>query len=97
MTRRAPSRKFGIIDAWWHGAAISQSAGGREETPPSARDHDIARREMFLGVVNNRPHALGDGLLIVADSLGRGQHGRSLQSESPWPLDRQVTDGREPF
>ena len=25
-------------------------------------------------------------LLILADSLGRGRHGRSLQSELPWPL-----------
>jgi hypothetical protein len=29
---------------------------------------------------------LKQSLLIVADSLGRGQHGRSLQSELPWSL-----------
>ena len=29
---------------------------------------------------------LKQSLLIVADSPGRGQHGRSLQSELPWPL-----------
>jgi hypothetical protein len=29
---------------------------------------------------------LKESLLTVADSLGRGQHGRSLQSELPWLL-----------
>jgi hypothetical protein len=34
---------------------------------------------------------LKQSLLIVADSLGRGQHGRSLQSELPWPSSDRST------
>ena len=62
---------FGIVDAGRHGAVLREVTRHGQQPPPRAGDHDVARRQMLLGVIHDRPHAFRDRLILhhdVADS-----------------------------
>src|ERR1700722_9191077 len=50
---------FGIVDAGRHRAVIGETARHVEKPPPRARDHDVARCKVFLGMIDDRAHAFG--------------------------------------
>jgi hypothetical protein len=62
----------------WHGSDSRVRFGCVRLTQGTCRNAlEALRRLIFFRQ---------QSLLILADSLGRGQHGRSLQGELPWPL-----------
>ncbi len=63
---------LGIVDAGRHGAAVGECPCSVEQAPPRPRDHHVARREMFLGVIDDRPHAFRDGLVLHHDVTDAG-------------------------
>src|SRR5580698_1157400 len=63
---------FGVVDAGRHGAFLRKAARDVEQPPPRARDHDVARRQMLLGVIDDRAHAFGHGLVLDHDVADAG-------------------------
>jgi hypothetical protein len=48
---------------------VAQRAGRHQQAPARPRDHLIRWRQMLEGVVGDRPHALGDGLILQMDAV----------------------------
>src|SRR5262245_60174914 len=49
-------------------ALVPQRLGCPDQTQAGADDHDVARAEVFLRAIIDRPHALGDGLVLEDDA-----------------------------
>src|SRR5215467_11583747 len=63
---------LGIVDPGWHRAVLGKGAGDGQEPAARACDHDVARRQMLLGVIDDRPHAFGDSLVLHHDVADAG-------------------------
>src|SRR6185437_12963474 len=59
----------GVFGAWRPHTAVAQRARRRQQAAAGARDHLIRRREMFESMIQNRPHAFGDGLILQMNAL----------------------------
>src|SRR5579871_3274602 len=62
------------IDAWIlragrGDALIAQRTRGHQQTAAGAGDHLVRWREMLPGMVDDRPHAFGDGLVLQMDTI----------------------------
>src|SRR3569833_1503546 len=61
-----------VVDTRLNIALLCEITCGRQKTPPCSRDHDVTRSKMFLCVINDRSHALRNGLVLHHDVANTG-------------------------
>src|SRR6185295_17772191 len=67
-----------ILGAGRHDPTLAQSAGGHQQASARARDHLVGGRQMLAGVVDDRTHTFGDGLILEVDALDAAVDGIAL-------------------
>src|SRR5215468_3887188 len=53
-----------VVGAWRHDPLVAQCACCHRQASAGARDHLIGWRQMLPFVIDNRPHAFGDRLVL---------------------------------
>src|SRR5262245_43333162 len=75
---RALPIDLGLIDAGRHDSAITQAPGRVEHAPARADDHRVRRPQVLLSPIDDRSHALGDGLVLLVDACDAREALRTL-------------------
>src|SRR5215510_14695998 len=65
---RAVAIDVGAIDSGRHDSAVSKGPRGTDHPAPRPDDHGVRATQVLLGPVDDRPHALGDGLILLVDA-----------------------------
>src|SRR5262249_32122954 len=58
----------GVLSAWRQRAIVAQGARGVDQASPGANDHRVTGAQVLFPALVDRPHALGDGLVLQEDT-----------------------------
>jgi hypothetical protein len=64
-----PAKHFRLFDTGRQHVVVAQRARRHQQAPAGVRDHLVRRRQVLEGVIGDRPHALGDSLVLQMDAI----------------------------